>query len=190
MDKAHLYVFTGTSGSGRKTAAHRALHHMDVTHIPSYTDRPPRDMERPDRDYHYVGKERFDLLSKIGFFAEEVRIGRARYGLSRRDLEAAMRSDGSAYIIVNREGADVIRSLYGERAIRIFLYVAKRLVAERLEAKGLPFDVVDGYLSRYTEEVTYRKECEHVIENLNLNDTVAAIKDIVVSLREPHPTPG
>lgn len=51
MNNPYLFIFTGTNGSGRKTAAHRALRDSGIIHIPSCTDRPPRDKERPDEDY-------------------------------------------------------------------------------------------------------------------------------------------
>lgn len=54
MNNPYLFIFTGTNGSGRKTAAHRALRDSGIIHIPSCTDRPPRDKERPDEDYRYV----------------------------------------------------------------------------------------------------------------------------------------
>lgn len=73
MNNPNLFIFTGTSGSGRKTAAHRALRDSGIIHIPSCTDRPPRDKERPDEDYRYVSAERFDQLDQNGFFTETVR---------------------------------------------------------------------------------------------------------------------
>lgn len=179
MPGPYIFILTGTSGSGRKTTAKLALGRSNVKHLPSYTDRPPRDMEHPDEDYRYVSRERFDLLHKLDSFAEEVRIDSFRYGVLNRDLGDALHEGRSVYLILNREGADRIRKLYGERVIRIFLYVEKRIVKERLESKGMPYDIIDRYLSHYTEEVTYRKECEHIIENVDAGRTADMIRTIV-----------
>jgi guanylate kinase len=181
MGKPYLFIFTGTSGSGRKTAAHKALKGTGIAHIPSCTDRPPRDKERPDMDYRYVTKEQFDHMQAEGLFTESVKIDQYRYGIGKRYLEMAHQAGNSVYLILNRDGSDTIRELYGDRVIRIFLYVDKNTVSERLESKGAPFEVIDSYLRHYTEEVTYRKSCEHVIENLSLERTVQQIKAIIDS---------
>lgn len=179
MGKPYLFIFTGTSGSGRKTAAHKALQDSGIAHIPSCTDRPPRDKERPDMDYRYVSKEKFDQMHLEGFFTESVKIDQYRYGIGKRYLEMALHAGNSAYLILNREGSDTIRNLYGDRAIRIFLYVDKNTVSERLESKGTSYEIIDSYLSHYSDEVTYRKSCEHIIVNLSLERTVEQIRAIV-----------
>lgn len=181
MGKPYIFIFTGTSGSGRKSAAHKALQNTGIAHIPSCTDRLPRNQERPDMDYRYVTKEQFDLLTQEGFFTESVKIDQHRYGIGKRYLDLAQQAGNSVYLILNREGSDTICKLYGDRVIRIFLYVDKKTVLERLEGKGTSYEIIDSYLSHYTEEVTYRKACEHVIENLSLEQTVKQIKTIVDS---------
>jgi guanylate kinase len=181
MGKPYLFIFTGTSGSGRKTAAHKALQGTGIAHIPSCTDRPPRDKERPDLDYRYVSKEKFDQMQIEGLFTESVKIDQYRYGIGKRYLDIALQAGNSVYLILNRDGSDAIRKLYGDRAIRIFLYVDKNTVSERLESKGTHYEIIDSYLRHYSEEVTYRKTCEHVIENLSLERTAQQIRAIIDS---------
>jgi guanylate kinase len=175
----YLFIFTGTSGSGRKTAAHKALNDSGIKHIVSCTDRPPRSKEQPDSDYRYLSEMQFELMKRNDFFAETVRIDQHRYGIGRRQLHTALHSGQHVYLILNREGCDVMRELYGERVIRIFLYVDKATVQERLETKGMSYEVIDRYLSHYNDEVTYRKHCEHVILNADLNKTIQQVRDIV-----------
>jgi guanylate kinase len=175
----YLFIITGTSGSGRKTAAHKALKNSNVVHVPSCTDRPPRSIAPPDNDYRYVNSEQFEIMRNNNLFVEYVQIDRHRYGISRRYLDLALGAGNHAYVILNRNGSDALRAEYGERAIRIFIYVNKTTVRERLEAKGMAYDVVDNYLENYNEEVTYRKSCEHVIENISLESTITQIRTIV-----------
>lgn len=181
FESPHIFVFTGTSGSGRKTAAHKALRESGIVHIPSVTDRPPRSKEHPDSDYRYVSEAQFDMLIHNDFFAESVKIDRYRYGIGRRALDAALNDGNHVYLILNRAGTETLRSIYGDRVVRIFLYVDKTTVMERLEAKGFSYEVIDSYLKHYSDEVTYRKSCEHVIENVSLERTISAITSIIGS---------
>lgn len=178
--RPYIFIFTGTAGSGRKTTAHRALKGRDgILHVPSCTDRPPRSIEHPDSDYRYVSPQQFQLMLLNDYFAEHVTIDRRYYGIGRRYLETALDTGNHVYLILNREGSDAIVKKYGERAIRIFLYADKKTVQERLESKGMSYGVIDSYLSHYSDEVTYRKSCEHVIENVEIEGTVAQIRRIV-----------
>ncbi|MNR07927.1 hypothetical protein D3C85_1240600 [compost metagenome] len=63
--------------------------------------------------------------------------------------------------------------------IRLFLYVDKPTVKERLEIKGTDPEWIDHILNHYTDEVGYRKSCEHVFQNLNVTDTRNQIKEVI-----------
>lgn len=176
-----IFVFTGTSGSGRKTIAHRIGGELGIDHVLSYTTRPPRALEPPDLDYHFIGKETFEAMERRGEFIQTAVIGRERYGIRTKELLQPLEEGRHAYVIVDSEAASLLKKLYGERVVRLFLYVDKRTVKERLETKGLPVDVIDRYLGLYTEEVVYRKQCEHVIENVTVNRSLEQIRTAIQS---------
>ncbi|WP_341280445.1 guanylate kinase [Paenibacillus sp. FSL H8-0537] len=181
MAGPYIFIFTGTSGSGRKTMAHRIGKELGIKHVSSYTTRPPRDSEPPDRDYHYIEQERFDRMNASGDFIEIAAIHKHHYGIRTHELTDLLSEGKHVYMILNSDGASLIKKLYGEQVVRIFLYVEKRTVIERLEAKGLPAEVINNYISIYTEEVVYRKQCEHVLENLDLNRTMMKIREAIQS---------
>ncbi|GFN33373.1 guanylate kinase [Paenibacillus xylaniclasticus] len=178
-----LFIFTGTGGSGRKTIAHRIGEELGLVPVPSYTTRPPRANEhgKVDQDYKFISRESFAARMASNEFVETTLIGREQYGIRREDLERPMLVKRNAYVIVNTEGADMLKRLYGSSAVRIFLYTDKTTVRERLESKGLSFETIDRYLNNYTEEVIYRKQCEHVIENTELIPTLARIREAIQS---------
>jgi guanylate kinase len=113
MAAQRIFVFTGTSGSGRKTVAHRIAAETGIVHVSSCTDREPRDRIRPDLDYHYVSKDRFTELAASGAFIEAVTIGKHRYGILKSELDAALATGKSLYLVLNREGSDAIKRIYG-----------------------------------------------------------------------------
>jgi guanylate kinase len=179
MGNPLVFVFTGTSGSGRKSIAHRIGHEYEWTHVVSCTTRPARERELGGSDYRHLTREQFNEAERNGEFVQLVDIDQEKYGVRRTDLEVAISIGRNVYLILNREGASALKQLYGEQVIRIFLYVDKQTVRERMEAKGTPFYIVEQYLEHYTDEVMYRKNCEHVFQNIEMNKTLELIRPIV-----------
>jgi guanylate kinase len=171
-----IFIFTGTSGSGRKTVARKVCEQLAINKIVSYTTREPRPKEIVGQDYHFMTREQFIEDALKGDFFQTVEIDQNFYGTKKSDVQAAVDSGHSAYLIVNRSGANRIKFEFKEKAVRLFIYVEKHTVRERLEARGESFDVIEHYMMHYTEEVTYRKDCEHVYENIDLNHTVELVK--------------
>jgi guanylate kinase len=171
-----IFIFTGTSGSGRKTVARKVCEQLAVNKIVSYTTREPRPKEIAGQDYHFITRAQFIDDSLKGDFFQTAEIDQVFYGTKKSDVQAAVDSGHSAYLIVNRSGANRIKFEFKEKAVRLFIYVEKHTVRERLEARGESFDVIEHYMQHYTEEVTYRKDCEHVYENIDLNHTIELLK--------------
>ncbi|MFC5529552.1 guanylate kinase [Cohnella yongneupensis] len=176
MSHPSIFIFTGTSGSGRKTIARKVGDELSWTAVRSCTTRAPRNPAQSDGDYHYVSREQFDHWDNDGLFAQTADIDGNRYGVLRRELEDALARGQSVYLVLNRAGADAIMKHYGDRAVRIFIYVDKTTMRERLESKGTSYEVVEHYLDHYSEEVTYRSKCEHVFENVNVARTAELIR--------------
>ncbi len=181
MSTPTIFVFTGTSGSGRKTVARITGERLGWVPVRSCTTRPPRSPDQPDGDYHYVSRERFAEWELGGKFVQTAEIDKNKYGVLSQELESAMSGNHKVYLVLNREGAATLKRLYGERVVRIFIYVDKHTVRERLESKGVRYEVIEHYLDHYTEEVTYRKMCEHVFENVDLNRTVEQLCEAMKS---------
>ncbi|OXS55355.1 hypothetical protein B1A99_24140 [Cohnella sp. CIP 111063] len=176
MPGPSIFIFTGTSGAGRKTIARKVGEALGWTGVRSCTTREPRNPASPDKDYRYVAREQFDQWESEGKFVQTASINGNRYGVLRHELEAAVAGGNSVYLVLNREGADAIVKQYRDAAVRIFIYVGKLTLRERLESKGMPYEVVQRYLDSYTDEVTYRSKCEYTFENVDANRTAELIR--------------
>jgi guanylate kinase len=175
MSSGDIIVFTGTSGAGRKTIARRISEALGLRPVVSATTRTPRNSDKPDLDYHYMSRERFEEWERDGGFVQTVEIDRNKYGVLRREMDEALETGHGISLVLNRDGAEAVKRLYGDRVIRIFVYVDKQTMRERMESKGVRYDVIESYVDHYADEVTYRKKCEHVFENVDLDRTVERI---------------
>ncbi|WP_123041605.1 guanylate kinase [Cohnella candidum] len=170
-----IIVFTGPDGSGRKSVAEAVGQTFGMEKVLSYVTRKPRQGEVNGQDYHFVTKDVYREME--GEFLESVEIDGEFYGIRRSDVEAGLRDNGCVYLILNREGAERIKELYGNLAIRLFLYADRRTLEDRHRDLGLSADVIANRMRRYDEELAYRSSCEHTYGNYDLADTVSRITE-------------
>jgi len=178
-----IFIFTGTSGSERQTIAHRIGSELGTPYIRSCTTRSPHGQEAQEQDYQYLSQEVFEVLEQDGEFVQMASINEDRYGVLRRDLEKARREGRHVYLILDQNGASALKNLYGERAVRLFLYIDKQTLRERLRGNGQSGDSINHHLALHAEEIEYRKQCEHVIEisQAELNRTLGQIRTAIQS---------
>ncbi len=77
-----------------------------------------------------------------GDFFQTAEIDGNFYGIKKADIDEALRKDGLIYVIVNRYAANRFKYTFGERAIRLFIYVNKQTIMERMLARNTPTDVM------------------------------------------------
>lgn len=171
-DREFVFVFTGPDGAGRKTVADQAGATLGMKKVVSCATRKPRPGEVNGHDYHFISHELYEQMERQQEFLESIRIGANRYGIRELDVARSFETHGCIYVIVNRQGADILKRLYGERTVRLFINADRETVAERQRKKGLDEAVVGEHLARYERDLAYRRECEHAFENSDLAHTV------------------
>jgi len=176
-----IFVFTGTSGSGRKTVAKQIAKELGFVPIVSCTTRTPRPREVEGVDYKFLSRRAFIDADIAGEFFQTVEIDGHFYGIRKEDIDKALATHPNVYVIVNRYAANRFKFEYGDRAVRMFIYASKQTIVERLQSRGMPMDVIDHYMNHYIEEVSYRKQCEHVFENMDLQHTIEGVRKAVLS---------
>jgi len=172
-----IIVFTGPDGSGRKSVALAVGQTFGMVRVISYVTRSPRKGEIDGQDYFFISKEEYEKMERDGKFLESVVIDGNRYGIRRDDVERLIDKHGYVYLVLNREGAQRLKDLYGDKVVRLFLYADRDTLEQRLKAMELDEDVIARRMSHYDEQMDYRNDCEHAYGNYVLADTVSRITE-------------
>lgn len=174
-----IFVFTGPDGSGRKTIADMVGSTLGMTKVLSYTTRKPRAGEAPGQDYYFISEEEFAEAEARGEFVEAVEINGVRYGIKEAEIDELFQKKKFIYLILNAQGAKILKDKYGDLVTRIFIYIDKELVVERQRKAGASEELIQQHLAHYDEDMSYKDECKYSFENLDLAHTVFAVSNII-----------
>lgn len=178
-DREQIFVFTGPDGSGRKTVADMVGGTFGMKKVISYTTRKPRPIEEDGQDYHFITREQFQQALDNGEFLEHVSINHNEYGIKNDEVAHMFEKFSCIYLILNTAGAEILKNIYGDKVVRIFIYADRQTVENRQRTKGLPEDVIAVNLSNYDRDMAYMSECEHALENLDLAHAVFSLSNLL-----------
>ncbi|MBW7476054.1 guanylate kinase [Paenibacillus oenotherae] len=176
-DRELIIVFTGPDGSGRKTIADSVGSTLGISKVLSYATRKPRPGEVDGQDYHFITPQLYEQLHAGGEFIESVTISNNQYGLRDKDVEQSFQHNGCIYLILNPEGAEILKRMYGDHVIRLFIYADRQTVQTRQRDEGLSEEVIADHLSHYESDMSYQSQCEHAYENYDLAHTIFDISN-------------
>jgi guanylate kinase len=180
--KELIFAFTGPDGSGRKTVSDMVGETLGIPKVVSYTTRKPRSGEVPGHDYHYTSFEQFTLEEAAGLFLETVEIGGVKYGIKEADLRESLDVNGHIYAVLNTEGCEKLRALYGTQVVTIFLHLDVETIVARQQQAGSAQDLIDRHVAFYAQENAYQNKCDYSFENRDSAHTAFAI----TKLLEPY----
>ncbi|WP_127587530.1 guanylate kinase [Paenibacillus koleovorans] len=173
--KSRIFVFTGPDGSGRKTVADMVGTTLELRKVLSCTTRGKRPGEVEGQDYQFISVEEFQEAEQAGQFIESVTINGNHYGIRQSDLDQLLAADDFIYLILNHDGASILRRVYGDLVTELFLYADRDSVLQRQRDRGDSEDVIRNHMSHYDDAMAYQSQCDFVFENLDLAHTVFAI---------------
>lgn len=179
-EKELIFVFTGPDGSGRKTVSKLVAEStLQMTGVISYTTRERRHYEKEGEDYHYLSREAFESAKANGEFLECVEINGNLYGIKEKDVKDTFEESGCIYLVLNTEGAEILKKLYGDKVVRFFIYADRNTVKERQVERGDDPEVIQKHLAHYDEDMAYREKCEHVFENYRLDHVAFEVTNTI-----------
>jgi guanylate kinase len=181
--KPILLVVSGPSGSGKDSviAALRTLEPR-VGYCVSTTTRTARPGEIEGVHYHFVSRDRFELMAAAGEFLETREYAGNLYGTPKSFVEETLRSGRDLVMKPEVNGAMKIKQLYPE-AVLVFLTVrTEEELARRLEDRNSdgPDDIAARLETAKTEAKAI-KDYEYLIINDEFDVAVAQLRAILMA---------
>ena len=136
-----LYIVSSPSGAGKTTLARRLLAaDPNIAMSVSVTTRPSRPGERDGVDYHFVDRDRFEIMKDRGDLLEWARVFDNQYGTPRAPVEAAILAGEDVLFDIDWQGAQQLSEKMPGDVVRVFvLPPSGPVLEERLKARAQEF---------------------------------------------------
>lgn len=117
-----IFLVAGKACAGKDTLVKRLMAELDISMALSFTTRPMRTAEQQGVEYDFIDEQTFKDLWNNNQLAEYTSYKVANgdiwyYGLTKEELE----KDSYVLAIVNPDGVEQIKKIYGDRAIVIYI---------------------------------------------------------------------
>lgn len=179
-----LVLLSGVSGAGKDTVKKELIEKMEnVTTLPSYTTRAPRENDMPGETYNFVTKLEFEQMISNGDFYEYSEHHNNYYGTSKTLLNNKIQKGQIIVKDIEVNGVENLVKLLSNdtKIITIFLKVPKEELKKRLENRidKPSSEEIELRLNRLEYEESKIGMYDYVIKNNNLEKTVNIIMEII-----------
>lgn len=174
-------VLAAPSGTGKTTLARRLVRDSQgFCFSVSATTRAARDGEVDGTDYHFVDRDRFEVMASDGRLAEWAEVHGEMYGTPRSELEAAAARGEHVVLDIDVQGARLIRSAVPDALLVFVLPPSVDALMARLTGRGTERGAqVARRLRTALDELRAVAEFDHVVVNDDLERCLDEIRGIV-----------
>lgn len=174
-------AMSGISASGKNTVMKKLIERRKNTFVlerSSCTTRPPRESDGEFQTYLYMSPAEFEKGISEGKFIEYELVHGNYYGTVKAAFEEVVAHPERDYIRdIDVKGTENIKKYLAGKAkvVTIFLDAPDDVLAERLRARGESPEKIELRLSRGVLERSYKGKYDLVVENIDLEKTLAEI---------------
>ncbi|MHB1052455.1 MAG: guanylate kinase [Thiobacillus sp.] len=180
--KGVLYIVSAPSGAG-KTSLVKALLKTDhaIRLSVSYTTRAPRPGETEGRDYHFVDRQRFELMLAEGEFLEHAEVYGNFYGTSKGSISRDLNAGHDILLEIDWQGAAQVKHHFPESTSIFILPPSFSALRSRLKGREQDSDeVIERRLAAAAHDVAHADAFDYIMVN---DDFDQALLDLVAITR-------
>jgi guanylate kinase len=181
-----FFVLVGPAGTGKNYVMQAVIPRIEgLRQLPTATTRDMREGETQGREHEFVSHEEFARMIHNGELIEYQPVHHNLYGIPRRSVERVFDRSQIEIADVEYKGADIARSLYGAKVVRVFVSppsVSK--LVERMLQRRTSYPEIALRMLRTPEELLYANSCEYVIDNDDDGQSADHLQAIIEAERE------
>jgi guanylate kinase len=180
-----LYIVSAPSGAG-KTSLVKALLKADpaIRLSVSYTTRAPRPGETDGRDYHFVSRERFEIMLAEGEFLEHAEVYDNFYGTSKGSIARDLNVGHDILLEIDWQGAAQVKQHFPQSASVFILPPSFNALRTRLAGRGQDSEaVIERRLAAAAHDVVHADAFDYIIVNDDFDHALLDLVAITRSIR-------
>ncbi len=178
-----VFVLSAPAGTGKTTLLRMLQDEFPcVAGSVSCTTRPPRPSETPDKDYHFLKPEEFEVKIKSGDFLEYAKVFDYYYGTSKQYVLQQQKMGKHVILVIDTQGAAQLKKNHFPA---IFVFVSPpslQELRERLFKRQTEnSELIEKRLSWAQKELQMYVHYDYHIVNDNLHHAYDILRSILIA---------
>ncbi|HUY68977.1 MAG TPA: guanylate kinase [Alphaproteobacteria bacterium] len=181
-----MMVLSSPSGAGKTTISRRLLESdSELSLSVSVTTRPKRAGEAEGRDYHFIDMTDFNIMINREQLLEHAKVFGNYYGTPRAPVEKTLSEGRDVLFDIDWQGTQQLAEKARDDLVSVFILPPSWRELERrlyTRAQDDPAEI-NRRMAKASDEMSHWAEYDYVIVNRDLDQSVAAVKEILHSER-------
>ena len=139
-----------------------------------------RESEINNVHYHFIDMRTFNAMIEQDEFVEWAKIYDHRSGTSKAAIEKILKNKQIPILNLDWQGAQSVRSIYGNQVLSIFILPPNLTELERrLKARGDSPASIERRLASAEAEIAHAEEYDHVIVNDTFEHALQELQNLI-----------
>jgi guanylate kinase len=181
-----MMVLSSPSGAGKTTISRRLLEiDSEVSLSISVTTRAPRKGEIPGHHYHFIDATEFNLMINRDQLLEYAKVFGNYYGTPRLPVEQTLAQGRDVLFDIEWQGTQQLAEKARDDLVSIFILPPSWNELERRLHTRAADDLaeINRRMAKASDEMSHWAEYDYVIVNRDLDQTLEAVKSILIAER-------
>ena len=180
--KGMMFVLSSPSGVGKTTLTKKlAYNNKNFIISVSHTTRKPRPNEIDGKDYYFITKEKFDLLTKNNSFFEYAEIFNHYYGTLKEPVLKYISEGKDVLFDIDWQGTQQLKKIKDISLVTFFILPPniKVLKDRLLNRHNGQESLIEQRMNKFNDEISHWNEYNYIIVNDDLELCYSKILNLI-----------